>query len=197
MNPMRTVPSPLHDARGVSVMETISVIGIMTMILVMVAQMFSSGYNIYFLQGARIDAEVGAVLATRAISEATRGAMEVEASSVINGTTYTSDGDTLVLKLPSVNSSNDIIAGSFDHMAVFIDPSNSKLVKTATQIATNSKRPSGTRLITGSNLTLAFHYNEPTITDSTRVQAYLVNTQTRRTTTVTAKSWTAIFLRNN
>lgn len=197
MTSMRTALTPFHDARGISVMETISVIGIMTIVLVMVAQMFSSGYNIYFLQGARIDAEVGAVLATRAISEAARGATEVEASSVINGTTYTSDGDTLVLKLPSVNASNDIIAGSFDHMAVFIDPSDSKLVKTATQIATNSKRASGTRLITGSNLTLAFHYNEPVITDSTRVQAYLVNTQTRRTTTVTAKSWTAIFLRNN
>lgn len=193
---MRMFSRRIRDARGFTVMEAVSVLGIMTMVLVMVSEMFASGYNIYILQSARIGAEVGAVFAARAVSEATRDAMAVEASSTINGTLYTSDADTLVLKLPSIDSSNNVIAASYDYIAIFNDPSDSTLVKRATQITGASKRPTGTKLITTSNSVLRFRYNEPVITDSTRVQLYLKNVQTARATTINARAWTAIYLRN-
>lgn len=189
-------PSPFKDSRGISLMEAIAVMGVMTIVLVMVGQMFSSGYNLFVYQSARVDAEVGAVLASRAISAVTRGALTVEASAVIGGTTYTSDSDTLVLKIPSIDSSKNVIATQYDYVAVFIDPSDATLVKTATAIGTGSIRPAGTKLITASNSVLRFRYNDPTIVDATRVQMYLVNTQIRRSTTISAKAWTAIFLRN-
>lgn len=178
-------------------MEGMTVIGIMAIILVMVSQIFAVSYDIFVKQTARTDNETGAVLAARTISELARGAAAVEANRTINGTSYTSSSAALVLKLPTIDASNNVIAASYDYVAVYRHPSETAKIFSDTDAAVGSKRVDGQKLVTGNNVTLTFRYNAPDVADADRIQVYLVNSQTKRSTILTTKAWTAIYLRNN
>lgn len=178
-------------------MEGMTVIGIMAIILVMVSEIFTVSYDIFVKQSARTNNETGAVLAARAISEAARGAETVESSHVINGTTYTTSADVLVLKLPTLDSSNNVIAASHDYMAIYRHPSQTTKIFSDIEAAAGSKRVTGQKLVTAYNTTLQFRYNDPDVTKADRIQIYLVNSQTKRSTTLTTKAWLAIFMRNH
>ena len=183
--------------RGFTLIEGMTVIGIMTIILVMVSEIFTVSYDIFVKQSARTDNETGAVLAARAISEAARGADAVESSHVINGTTYTTSADVLVLRLPTLDASNNVVAASYDYMAVYRHASQTTKILSDIDAAAGSKRVDGQKLVTAYNTTLKFRYNDPDVTKADRVQVYLVNSQTKRSTTLTTKAWMAIFLRNH
>lgn len=185
------------DRRGFSLMEAITVIGIMTIVLVMVDQIFAVSYDVFVKQSARTDNEVGAVLATRTISDMARGAVQVESSATVDGTAYATSDSVLVLKLPTVDASNALVAGSYDRIAFYRDGTDTTKIYSDTEAAAGSKRVTGKKLVTANNQILRFRYNDPDVSKATRVSVYLVNTQTKRSTTLTTKAWTAIFLRNN
>lgn len=178
-------------------MEGMTVIGVMAIILVMVSEIFTVSYDVYVKQSARTDNETGAVLAARAISEAARGAEAVEASRVINGTTYTTSADVMVLRLPTIDASNNVVAASYDYMAVYRHSAQTTKIFSDIDAAAGSKRVDGQKLITAYNSVMKFRYNDPDVTKADRVQVYLVNSQTKRQTVLTTKAWTAIFMRNN
>lgn len=171
-------------------------IGIMTMVLVMVDQVFAVSYDVFVKQAARTDNETGAVLATRNISDLARGASAVEASATVDGTAYVTSSSILVLKMPTVDASNDIVSGSYDYIAFYRDGSDATKIYSDTEAATGSKRLTGKKLVTANNLILTFRYNDPDVSKASRVQVYLVNTQTKRATTLTTKAWTSIHFRN-
>lgn len=194
--PERHAATPA-GARGFSLIEALTVIGIMTIVLVMVSQIFAVTYDIFVKQSARTGNETGAVLAARTISDMTRGASQVLTSQVINGTTYTTGPDVLVLKLPTIDASSNVLAATYDYVAIYRDGTLTTKIFSDTDAAASSRRVDGKKLVTAYNQTMRFRYNDADVSKATRVQAYLVNQQTTRATTLTTKGWTAIFLRNN
>lgn len=177
-------------------MESLVVIGIMTMLLLVVTQIFALNYDIYEKQTRRTDNEIGAILAVRTVSEMARGATAVLASRSINGTVYTSSKDALVLEMPTVDANGDIVAGSFDYTAIYRDGVETAKIFSDTEASASSVRRSGKRLATGFNAVAIFRYNHPDVADADRVSVYLVNRQVRRGTTLVTKAWASIFLRN-
>lgn len=178
-------------------MEGMTVIGVMAIILVMVSEIFTVSYDIFIKQSARSENETGAVLAARAISEAARGADSIESSYVINGTTYTTSANVLVLKLPTIDASNNVVPASYDHMAIYRHSAQTTKIFADIDAAAGSKRIDGQKLMTANNTIMQFRYNDPDVASADRVQVYLVNSQTKRQTVLTTKAWTAIFMRNN
>lgn len=185
-----------NDACGVSLMETMVVIGIMAVLLVIVAQIFALNYDIYAKQTARLDADTGAVFAARNISDLTRGASKVMASHTINSTLYTTSHDELVLRVPSVDTNGDIIDAIFDYIAIYRDVTDTSKIFADTEIGAGSTRINGTKLITAYNGTMEFRYDAPDETDATRVGIFIINTQTVRGSTFRSKAWTSLLLRN-
>lgn len=190
----RTLPWPA--LRGISLMETMVVIGIMSLLLIIITQIFALNYDIFTKQSKRSDNEVGAILAAKTISQMARGAEAVEASHTFNGTARTSSSTGLVLKIPAVDASNNVLAGVYDYIAFYRSSSTPTNIMAVTEAGSGSARIAGTRLITAHNSVLTFRYNNPTITDADRVSMYLVNTQSQRGLTLTTRAWTSIFLRN-
>ena len=181
---------------GVSLMETIVVIGIMALIMILISQIFVLNYEMFFKQSLRTDNETGAILAARSISQLARGAIAVEASHNFGGTTYTSSDSTLVLKMPAVDGSDNIIGGVFDYAAFYRHPTETTKIFVVVDPGTGSVRQPGTRRITSYNDTLAFRYNAVDITRADRISVLIINQQTRRGATIASRSWTSIFLRN-
>ena len=115
----KTKKNLMHDNRGIGLMESIAVIGIMTIILVMVSQIFAVSYDVFIKQSARTDNETSAVIAARVISDMTRDSSVIQSSRTINGTTYTTSANTLVLQMPTIDSNNNVVTGSYDYIAFF------------------------------------------------------------------------------
>jgi hypothetical protein len=178
-------------------METTAVIAIMGLIMLFISQIFVVNYELFFGQSLRTANETDAILAARSVFQLARGAIAVEASHNFGGTTYTSSDSTLVLKMPAIDSSNNVIAGVFDYAAFYRHPTETTKIFVVVEPGTDSVRRAGARRITSYNDTLIFRYNAPDLTAADRVSVYLINQQTRRGTTSTSRSWTAIFLRNN
>lgn len=181
---------------GVTIIETIVVIGIMTMLLVVITQIFILNYDVYFKQAGRIEADTGTMLSARTISEMARGATRVMSSGTINGTYYTSSEDELVLEIPAVNASNEIITGSYDYVAFYRDAPDTEKIYADTEAASGSRRTSGQKLVTDFNSAAVFRYNAATITDATRISVLLINETTVKNQTFRSPAWTSIFLRN-
>jgi|GEM_PF-1432275 type II secretory pathway pseudopilin PulG len=189
-------PTPSHGRRGISLVEAIVVVGIMTIVLGVVAQVFKANYDTMQRQMARIDADNGAILAIRQLGELARGATGVMPARTINGTAYTGNHDVLILHLPSLDAAGNLVAGQSDYVAVFRNPSDPTQILTDTEIGTGSARPPGQKLLTGSNQTLVFSYNNADPSLANRVSVFLVNARTVRDSTLTSKAWTSIFMRN-
>lgn len=177
-------------------MEMIVVIGVMTVVLMVVTQMFILNYNIFENQSSRSTNETGAILAVKDVSQMTRGALNIEASHVFGSDTRTSSSSALVLRLPTVNATGSLITDSFDYVAFYADPADQTRIMSDTDAADGSYRLDGTRLITAHNQAMIFRYNAPVLTDADRVSLYVVNSQTQRDVTVVSRGWTSIFLRN-
>lgn len=181
---------------GLSLMEMMVVIGIMMILLLIITQIFAVNYDIFLKQSKRTDNEVGAILAAKTISQMARGALNIEESRTIGGTLYASSASQLVLRLPAIDASNNILPGTFDYVAFYRSPTQTTKIFAVTEADAGSFRQSNTRLITAYNSTLIFRYNDPVPTEADRVSLLVVNTQTQRGITLTTKGWTSIFLRN-
>jgi prepilin-type N-terminal cleavage/methylation domain-containing protein len=193
---MRSLLPHLRDQRGVTLMETLVVITVMTVLLLIVTEVFILNYDVYLKQTGRIEADTGTVFAARSISEQARGATQVMASRTIDGTLYTTSDTTLVLELPSIEQDGDVLIATYDYIAFARDPGDATRVITATDAASGSSRFDGTKLLTAFNDTMTFRYNDPVPADATRVSVLLINETTVRESTFRSQAWTSVFLRN-
>ncbi|MFH2062660.1 MAG: hypothetical protein ABIJ46_00700 [bacterium] len=184
------------EERGFTLMESVAVLGVVTLLLTLVIQVFMVSYSAYRKQSTRAENDAQAIMATRLISEAARGADEVLATATVNGTEYSSSASELVLKLPSVNTDGNVIEGEYDYLAVYRDDGDDSRIYVDTEPNAGSYRPSGQKLLTSDNDWLIFRYDSPNVAEASRVSVFLRNAKTARDTTVISESWTSIFIRN-
>ncbi|MEY4723816.1 MAG: hypothetical protein RLZZ324_1329 [Candidatus Parcubacteria bacterium] len=185
------------DQRGIGLMESLAVIGIMTMLLFIITSVFAVNQQLIARSLARTDDDNGATLTIRRIGELVRGAFTVLSSSTINGTVYTTGPNVLVVQIPSVDASGNVYAGEYDYIAIYRDAVATTKIYSDTQTGADSARQSGKKLLTAYNSSLEFSYNNPVQSSATRVSIFLVNTQTVRGTVLLTKAWTSIYLRNH
>jgi Tfp pilus assembly protein FimT len=181
---------------GFSLMEGMAVLGVMAMLMIIISQIFIVSYDIYAKQTASADNSTSAVLAARTISEFARGATAVLDSYTINGTLYTSSDSELVLKLPAVNDSGNIITDTYDYIAFYRDGADTTKIFSDIEPDASSYRFSGQKMVTAYNDVMTFRYDNPTLSEADRVSIYIRNGQTVRSTSLEAEAWTSIFLRN-
>lgn len=125
-----------------------------------------------------------------------QSAFEVLASYIIDSVTYNTSADVVVLSLPAVDSSNNIISGSYDHVVFLKTPDNK--FNMITEAAAGSKRRSGTRTLIKKISSLAFSYEDNAAPASSTWLTVEVQSQvkiTANTQTLTARQ--RISLRNH
>lgn len=197
MNRMHMTTASMKRKRGVSMLETMVVIGIMTLMLGVITSIFILNYDIVQKQSGRINTDTGATLAVKTITELARGATAVVTTpTVIGGTSYTTSSTVLVIRAPSLDASKNIIAGQFDFIALYRHPTETTKIFSVAALGLGSTRPSAAHLITAYNQTMYFRFNNPDPALADRVSVYLVNQQTVKGATLTTKAWNSIFLRN-
>jgi len=107
------------------------------------------------------------------ISSSIQQSSQILSSAVIFGTTHTTSSSALVLKIPTVNSSGQIISGSYDTVVYRRNPSDLSELQEITDAEVGSARFDGTHLIARFVTNLLFRYNNSDYSSASTATVFL------------------------
>lgn len=159
--------------RGFSLIETLIVTAISTcMILTLSFVIYQLNGSVAYQQ-AVAQSSGSASMIMREIESLTVPADAVLETHTFPSATYTSSATTLVLEIPSIDSSGNVIANTYDYAAFYTVGTNAYRLLTANAA---SKRASGTKQLSSTVTSLTFTYNN---TDFAQASAVTTDIQTQ------------------
>ena len=130
------------------------------------------------------------------ISSSIQQSSQILSSAVISGTTHTTSSSALVLKIPTVNSSGQIISGSYDTVVYRRNPSDLSELQEITDAEAGSARFDGTHLIARFVTNLLFRYNNSNYSLASTATVFLKTGTTVRGVLKESANQTTVRLRN-
>jgi hypothetical protein len=113
------------------------------------------------------------IIALDIISSQIKNAIKAVDTHVIAGTTYTTDFDTLVLELPSVDASQNIITGKYDYQVFYRDPADQSKLKSAVELGAGSSRAGSPQVLNTNLQTINFNYNNQSLDSVSRIEVII------------------------
>lgn len=156
--------------RGVSLIESIVVVGIFALMIVALANLFLGFGNNYSTEAALTDTGVDASALTNEFAQDVLAADAIVASHSFAGVTYTTDAATLVLQLPAIDSTGATITSTYDYIALV---TTGTYAYRYTDASPSSARKSITKTLARSLSALTFTYDnaDPTQSRSVTIDA--------------------------
>lgn len=181
------------SSRGFTLAETVIVVGFAAVIMVVIGLLIYMFGKMTSYEQATSLSSGSASAVMREIELLTVPADAVVSSHAFSIGTYTSSASTLVLEIPSIDSTGTTIASTYDYAVFFVSGTNAYR-----RIEANaaSRRTTGTVKLSSTINTLSFTYNNA---DFTQVSSVTTDVQTRATTrqdTATDHRHETITLRN-
>jgi hypothetical protein len=160
------------------------VLSLFTLVIVMaiVGNLFIVGSRFSADEATRIEVGESAARILSTVDDTLREGRAIIASATINGTTYTTGKDVVVLTLPSIV--NDQPTGSNDTVVIYRDAATNQLIQ-RTAADPSSSRVSGPVQVGTDVGQVYFRYTTNDPTSSTAVTVLVGTTQKLRTTTYT------------
>lgn len=191
--------SMIYSRRGGKAFTTIELliaIAIIATAAVVTTDIFASHYLLFGSLSKTLETERSGFLAIENIRTATLGARRVLASATVAGTPRTSGTGTLIVELPAVDSSGNLLPALYDTIVLYRDPTNSTKLWTETAVAAGSARQTTKRLLSDFVQDLIFLYNNNSVGSATQVDVSLIVSQATRATTPETPLSLTIDLRN-
>jgi len=151
---------------GFTLIETVIVVFFITLLLLVLFNLYDWHSKIYNYQQALTRVSTSARTTLTTMDSYVSQSNLVLASASVNGTTYTSSANTLVLQLPSVDSSGNILAGKSDKAAFYPSGSNFYI-----QVEPNasSTRTRLNKILSDSLQSISLTYNDASFPQVTEV----------------------------
>lgn len=156
---------------GYSLAEVLVSVFIITVVVGILGAAFVGLYRSYLLYSTKNELLIDAGRMIDQIGNSVRPAYSIEASHVIDSTTYTSDRTTVVLKIASLDPNGDPLAGVFDYVVFTRDGMNTALLREIIDADPSSARIDRERVL-GENVDdLVFLYKDANPVESTELYA--------------------------
>lgn len=163
----------LFHARGFTLIETVIVIAFSVSMVVALTLLIYNFNKSSTYEQISLQSYSSASAVIREIEALTVPANAVLATHTFSSATYTSTPTSLVLEIPSIDSSGNIIASTHDYAAFYLVGTNMYRLLEANAL---SKRVSGTKKLSSTVSALTFTYGSP---DFTTASTTTVDVQTR------------------
>jgi prepilin-type N-terminal cleavage/methylation domain-containing protein len=173
--------------KGFTLIEAVIVVALLGVMMVVITQFFLGSNELYNSQNAELD-----------VNFASRNGLDDIDASVRQATqvmefydTHASGPTVLILEVPAINVSNQIIPAVFDYIVYFLD--GNVLNKQIYVDPASSRRAEATRGVAHNITTLTFTYNDPNFVQVTEVETNMeINRQfarSSRTLNISSKSY--------
>ena len=185
------VASSAH--RGLSLLEAVLTIALFLILLMLLVLLFASFTSTYHFEQAYVGTSGSAGVTVTKLETLIRPADHVLVSHAFSGGTYSSGEHTVVLEIPSIDSSGNTISSTYDYAVVYTSGTNAYSL---VEVNAASARRAGTILLTDALNSLTFTYDNG---DFTQVKSVIVDVITRITIkgkTVGDHLHEQLFLRN-
>lgn len=182
-----------HAMRGMTLIEAIIAIALFVAVMTILGAFFVHFGALYRFQSAARDTASSASDAVTAIRAATLQADRVVATRVFSGTSRSSGAATLVLELPSVNATGNVIAGAHDYEAFY---ATSTMLYRAIDADPSGSRLSGVVILSHTLASLVFSYNAVDLSTATTVSATVATHASVDGRTIGSSQTTTARLRN-
>jgi hypothetical protein len=180
-------------AKGFTLVETLIVIGISVIAFIALVNLFLLFNSVYGYQNAFIAGAGSAGNAMTAFETAIPQASHALASHDFSGTVYASDADTLVLELPAIDGSGNILPGMSDHIVFY---ASGTVLYRLTLAGAGSVRVPGTKVLSTTLFSLSFIYDDADFTKVTNVTAEIETRSAYKEQTVASTLREQLYLRN-
>lgn len=117
-----------HDNLGFTIIELVIVIAIASTLILVLFSLFEGQMRNYGYQQAQLRVAGGTRSVIDNMMTYTMQASNVVATRTVNGVGYTSDSDTIILELPTMNGSYDRLADTYDYVVFNLDGTNLNMV---------------------------------------------------------------------
>jgi len=164
-------PDSIKWRSGFTIIEMVIVISATIVLLLGFFLLYDWHTKTYVYQEAVVRTSSDARGTMQTLYTYTSQAYRVLSSGVINGTTYTSATTTMVLEIPSIDSSGNTINAKWDYLAFYVSGGN--LYSNAQPDAV-SKRPSGKKILSDTLQSISFIYNNTDFNSVTEVSVDLM-----------------------
>lgn len=160
-------------ARGVTTLELAVSLAVAAVIFTILGSIFIAQGRYFAVEDAIAETQYNAfqILDTVGLHAVSSG--EVIGSRTINGTAYATGTSTLIVQMPSIDSSGDIIANTYDYAAFGLSASDPTRFVVDIDAGTNSARVDATRLPGSLVDKLIFRYNAVDPTAATAIELYV------------------------
>ena len=184
----------MNNQAGFTLMEMIILVFLFAILMLGMMNIFDWQTKVYNLEQAEMLATGSARVAMNNITVMLVQGSSIVATRTMNGTDYTTSGDTVIIQMPSYHSSGNLIAATYDY--VVFNASGTSLSQVM-DLAPNSGRSNTNKTLSDKISTFALTYNNA---DPTLANKVTIDLTTRayyrgdKFTTVTLNE--TIFLRN-
>ncbi len=169
--------SPRTIQGGFSFIEMVIVIAVGTTMLIVLGALIFNFNKASIYQQTLVQSSGSANALLREIKSFTLPANAVLGTHTFSSTTHTSTTTSLVLRIPSINSSGSVLTNTYDYAAFYVVGTRAYRLLEANAL---SNRTSGTKLLSSTISALTFAYDT---TDFAAVSIVTVDIQTQASTT--------------
>lgn len=113
--------------KGITLLEMLIAMGIASVVGILLLAIIVNSAGLYTKESTKLSQGVSSNDALSQIRETIKESSGVLASYTVSGTTYTSGSSQIVLKLASIDSSNNLISSTFDYFVFFSDTNKLRL----------------------------------------------------------------------
>ena len=181
------------DNQGFTFIEAVVSVAIFIFITLAMLYLYYNYSNIYNYQQVEAKVAGSARTAANELQKTTLQADKIVSSHTFSGHAYSTGQNTLVLEIPSIDSSGNIVSGKYDYVVFYASGTN---FYELTGADAASSRPSGLKQLSDSVATITFTCNNANLDLADKIDADLQMQTTTRRQTITYHLHQEIYLRN-
>lgn len=181
---MSAINLKFQARRGATLLELAVAIAVTAIMFTILGAVFIAQGRFSAIHDAIAETQLASFNALDATGLYTASARAIVASAVINSVSYTTGNDLVVLELPSIDSNEDIVASTYDYVAIGVDPSATNTFIVDLDANAASARADLTRKITDMVDKAIFRYNTVDATSANTIELFVRTSKDARGSSV-------------
>ena len=178
---------------GFTLIETLVVLFFACILLVVFFNLYDWHGRVYYYQEALIRVSTSNRQALLNMQNYVAQSNRVLVSASVNGTTYTTSANVLVLQIPSIDSTGNIVANKWDKVAFYGSGTNFYL---QLQPDATSSRQKINKILSDTLASVSFTYNPTDVTQANKISVNFSSAQQARQERVTGSLQQDMYLLN-